>query len=43
MHKLHDILSLPVALNGEAEERDEMEPKRISLSGHLRGSIIFVS
>jgi len=37
MHKLHDILPLPVALNEEMEEReiDEMESERISLSGHL--------
>ena len=37
MHKLHDILPLPVALNDEMEEReiDEMESEGISLSGHL--------
>jgi hypothetical protein len=37
MHRLHDILPLPIALNGETEERDEMEPERISLKGHLTG------
>jgi hypothetical protein len=26
--RLHDILPLPVALNGEMEERDEMETER---------------
>jgi hypothetical protein len=36
-HKLHDILPLPIALNGEAEERDKIEPETISLSGHLWG------
>jgi hypothetical protein len=35
MHKLHDILLLPVALNRETEERDEIELERVSLSGHL--------
>jgi hypothetical protein len=35
MHRLHDTLPLSVALNGEMEERDEMEPERISLRGHL--------
>jgi hypothetical protein len=28
MHMVHDILPLPVALNGTTEERDEMEPER---------------
>jgi hypothetical protein len=37
MHKLHDILPLPIALNGETEERDEMEPERINLNDHLMG------
>lgn len=35
MHKLRDILPLRVALNGETVERDEMEPRMISLIGHL--------
>ena len=42
MHRLHDILPLRVALNGKTEERDEMEPEKISLSGHLMGYQIFV-
>jgi hypothetical protein len=42
MHRLHDILPLLVALNGETEERDEMEPERISLSNHLTGIDICV-
>jgi hypothetical protein len=37
MHKLHYILPLPIALNGETEERDEMEPERINLNDHLMG------
>jgi hypothetical protein len=38
MQKLHDILPLPVALNGETKERETRDgSKRISLSGHLSG------
>ena len=42
MHKLHNILNLHVALNGETEERDEVEPEKISLSSHLTEYQIFV-
>jgi hypothetical protein len=31
MHRLHDILPFPIALNIEMEERDEMELERINL------------
>ena len=42
MHKLHNILNLHVALNGETEERDEVEPEKISLSSHLTEYQIFM-
>jgi hypothetical protein len=31
MHKLHDILLSPIALNRETEERDEMELERVKV------------